>query len=45
MINIINSIESVLAIISRIELRNIFEIALLSFMVYMILNWILKTRA
>ncbi len=45
MINIINSIESVLAIISRIELRNIFEIALLSFMVYMILNWILNTRA
>ena len=29
----------------RIDLRNIFEIALLSFMVYIILNWILNSRA
>ena len=43
--NIVNSIESILTIITRIELRNIFEIALLSFMVYIILNWILNSRA
>ncbi len=45
MVNIINSIESILAIIARIDLRNILEIALLSFMVYVILNWILNTKA
>jgi diadenylate cyclase len=43
--NIINSIESILSIISRIDFRNICEIALLSFMVYIILNWILNSRA
>jgi diadenylate cyclase len=43
--NMINSIESILSIITRIDLRNILEIALLSFMVYMILNWILNSRA